>query len=685
MNRRHRRVLILLILGAAWLLAPQMAYADNCSSLNDCYYTLRAALAAAVGLGIFAALMAIGLDIGPLTRGLKSRFNGGAGGEGAAGSEGSEPDVWDQSLGVVSVGGMVAEQPRTAGARQAQAPRQSEPPGAAAQRGPKQVGSQAGEQAKAAPGKEARLPEQTAPEGETAAEQARMRQAAPEESARRGPEQAAGERTPDQARGETAAGDLEHAGRSGEWAGERGAAEPGAADTGDVVDRAGEVADAFDAPEAEGMAQAERPQEMTGEASTQAVPDQEASSQSRPPQEGAPSEVAQERAKPAGLQADSEAQASTQNTPPSDATTAEAGDFTPDSGAARTAGAAAPANAEVARTLLGAFGELAAVPGARLLLQRAAVSGRWAVSGSAAELGIAQALGRQGTTTERLGDVVEGRAGADIVVREGAVIQVKNYYWDGPHFFGDDSIAGATRRVVRQVELLRRRYPGREVSVAFSDLRGTPRQMGVVLQSVGVKLVRLGAATPPRAEDVVDARFVERLRGLTADTVWRVAVAAGWDAADRSLATRLAACYERDGGSAWLAFAVCAFDAESIYETNPLGESYTAHLRLLSERSEGAFAPENVSERVVDETLEVAFESGGQRYVSRVSAQSDWFDFRVLHAVNAAMAASGEQRRFTPLPAPDQIIYLAFMSEESRRTLQEAGLVPAVWPMDRPI
>lgn len=652
MNRRYRRLLILLFLGAAWLLAPHIAYADNCSSLNDCYYTLRAALAAAVGLGVFAALMAIGLDIGPLTRGLKGRFKGG----GAEGAGGSEPDVWDRSLGVVSVEGMVAERPRTPGAQQPPAPTQAAPPGTAQKR----VEGQAG----------------------------------PGETGRTTPQKAAGEQAADQLRSETAAGDVEPPGRRGAPPGQKGAVEPGAADTGDVADRAREVADAFDTPEQEGMAQSSKPPGATQEASSQSVPDREASTQSIPPEEGTPSEVAQERAKPAGVQAESQAQsgsrpetqASTQGSPPPEATTADAGSAAPHSGLSRTAGlAATPPNAHVARTLLGAYGELATIPGARLLFQQAALSGRWAVRGSAAEMGIARALSRQGATPARVGDVVEGRAGADVVVQEGAVIQVKNYYWDGPQFYDEDAIAGATRRLVRQVELLRRRYGGGEVRVALSDLRRTPRQMGVVLQNIGVQLVRLAAATPPRPEDVVDAAFVERLRDHTAEGYWRAAIAAGWDEGDHSLAARVQNAYERDAGSAWLAFAVCAFDAESIYETNPLGESYAAHLGLLSERSQGVFAPGNIVERVTGDVLEVAFESGGNRYVSRVSAQSDWFDFRVLHAVNAAIAESGEERRFVPLPAPDQILYLGFMSEETKRALQEAGLVPAVWPMDRQI
>lgn len=696
MNRRYRRILILLFLGAAWLLAPHIAFADNCSSLNDCYYTLRAALAAAVGLGIFAALMAIGLDIGPLTRSLKGRFKGDGGIEGLGDAD---SDVWDRSLGVVSVEGMVAEQPGTAGAQQPPGPAQGEPPGSATRSGEGQAAGTSGERARLGPEHEGSLSQQAPPQAKAPSEEAGMRQAAPEQTGpgdtgRTAQQQASGDRTADQLRSETVAGDVEAPGRSGEWSGERGAADTGAADTGDAADNAREVAEAFDAPEGEGMAQAERPQDAGEEASTQAAPDREASTQSMPSQETARPEVSQERAKPAGLQAESspateaqpgaQAAAPAQGRAPSEASTAEAGVGAPGSGAARPAGlAAAPPNAEVARALLGAYGELAAVPGARLLLHRAAVSGRWAVRGSGAELGIARALERRGNAPARLGDVVEGRAGTDIVTQEGAVIQVKDYYWDGPHFHGHDDIAGATRRVVRQVELLRRRYPDREVRVAFSDLRRTPQQMGVVLQSVGVQLERLAAATPPRPEDVVEAAFVERLRAMTAESYWRAAVAAGWDDSDRSLAARVQGCYQHDGGSAWLAFAVCAFDGESIYETNPLGESYAAHLRLLSERSQGAFVPVNIAERVVGQALEVAFAGGGKRYVSRVSAESDWFDFRVLHAVNAALADGDEARRFTPLPSPDQIIYLAFMTEETKRALQEAGLVPALWPLDR--
>lgn len=685
MNRSYRKLLILLLIGAAWLLAPQLAYADNCSSLNDCYYTLRAALAAAVGLGVFAALMAIGLDIGPLSRSLKRKFKDGMGVEGAVGAG---PDVWDRSLGVVSVAGMVADQPRTPGAQQ-QASMQRDASRAETSGGERQA-APPGEGAKPGSEQEARLPDQVQPPAETPTKDVRMRQAAsdqisPGETGRTAPAQPRGDRTADQLRGESGA-EQQQAGRSGEWSGETGAGEPGGADTGDVVDRAQEVADAFDAPDSEGMVQDSKPEGMaqTGkpdsaaqDAPAQSEPPREASAQEMPSQETTPRDPAQQSAKPA----------SAQSSPPTEARTAGAAEAGIDSGLARHAGASAsPPNADVARTVLGIYSDLAAVPGAGVLLRQAALSGRWAIHGSAAELGIARAISRQAAAPARVGDVVEGRPGADIVmVEDGAVIQVKNYYWNGPAFWQEEDVASATRRLVRQVELLRRRYAGREVQVAFSDLRRTPRQMGLVLQSIGVSLVRLAAATPPRPEDVVDAAFVERLRGKTAEDYWRSAIAAGWDEADTAFVARVQAAFQRDAGSAWLAFAVCAFDAESIYDTNPLGESYAALLQLLSRHSQGAFEPANIVERIAGDALQVAFESGGQQYVSRVSAQSDWFDFRVLHAVNAAIAGGGERRRFVSLPSPDQIAYLAFIDDETKRSLQEAGLVPALWPMDRQI
>lgn len=773
MIRRHRRLLInLFLVAAAWLLAPETAYADNCSSLNDCYYTLRAALAAAVGLGVFAALMAIGLDIGPLAGNLRKRFDGVTGAEGATGDG---ADVWDRSLGVVSVEGMVAESaPASAAADQAPAPEGGVPESAAGERtldrardvaaasGEGRQAPQAGEGtapaegqtadvsdvadraqeatqiagehddagrlAEKAPGSEQatastqgeaprataaeerprafeqaerakRVPEQAAgaseqgqPPAETSSGEARMRQGAADsdvageaqridqaasadselaaETGAQDQAPPAAERTADQMRGDTPA----TPGRSGEGSVDVTGGAAGDVEGGSVAERAQEVAEAFEPPEREGMAQASKQVQMPeGEGMAQESTQGEA-----PSQAAAPREAAQQSAKPVGTEppADlrSEQQgASTQSSgPPQEAAPATSGRQ-----AQATDRVATTSNVDVARDLARMYGDLSRVPGVRLLLQQVAFHGRWATRGAAAQLAIARHLGQQGADLVTLED---GGRGADIVVRNGPVVEVKDYYWPGPFFQREDHIASATRRLVRQVELLRRRYADGDVQVAFSDAQRIPRQLRIVLQSIDVELAPGIGGTATGPEVVAGATFVERLRGMTAEQYWQSMIACGWQAADSALQTRVNEAFERDPASAWLALAVLAFDAESIYETSPLGESYRAHLQEMARASQGAFRPEDITERVQEETHEVTFVHGGRRYGVRTPAASDYFSQRVLDVVNDAMVHRGDARRFRPLPAPDQLIYLTFVSEETVRRSVEEGLIPAPSP-----
>lgn len=60
----------LLVVVAVFLLA-EPARADNCGSLWDCYRTIQAAVAATVGLAVFASVLSIGLDLIPVAGEIK--------------------------------------------------------------------------------------------------------------------------------------------------------------------------------------------------------------------------------------------------------------------------------------------------------------------------------------------------------------------------------------------------------------------------------------------------------------------------------------------------------------------------------------------------------------------------------------------------------------------------------------
>jgi hypothetical protein len=229
---------------------------------------------------------------------------------------------------------------------------------------------------------------------------------------------------------------------------------------------------------------------------------------------------------------------------------------------------------------------------------------------------------------------------------------------------------------VRQVELLRRRYPQREVQLAFSDPRHVPRQMRIVLQSVGVELAPGVEATAGAPADVAAPSLLERLRHSTAEQYLLDLAACGWQVDDTDLQARMREAFVLDPAGAWLACAVVAFDAESIYETNPLGESYAAHLGALGLASGGAFRPENPAERVQGQTHHLRFTHDERRYEVATPSATDLVAQAFLDVINRALAQTGDERRFWALPSPDQMLYLAFVSEEVAQRAVEAGLVP---------
>jgi hypothetical protein len=85
---------------------PGIAYADNCGSLSDCYFTARSALAALVGLSVlFGVLLSIMLDFLPGIGTAKGIV------EAVTGEDlvtGQELEWWERVLGVLPVlGGLV--------------------------------------------------------------------------------------------------------------------------------------------------------------------------------------------------------------------------------------------------------------------------------------------------------------------------------------------------------------------------------------------------------------------------------------------------------------------------------------------------------------------------------------------------------------------------------------------------
>lgn len=80
---------------------PDVALADNCGSLTDCFNTQRAAVAATVGLGIFATLLSIGLNFVPVVGQVKGII------EAITGKDlitGDKLETWERAMNLVPFG-----------------------------------------------------------------------------------------------------------------------------------------------------------------------------------------------------------------------------------------------------------------------------------------------------------------------------------------------------------------------------------------------------------------------------------------------------------------------------------------------------------------------------------------------------------------------------------------------------
>jgi hypothetical protein len=299
-----------------------------------------------------------------------------------------------------------------------------------------------------------------------------------------------------------------------------------------------------------------------------------------------------------------------------------------------------------------------------------------------AELGTMAQLTGQGATVERAADVVQGQRAADLLLKDGPVVEVKDYYWSSPYFQAEANVTDVTRRLVRQAEWLRRRYPDRGLQFAFTDLQRAPREVRFVLNSIGVDLVQASRVGEARQTGVVMETYRDVVSTMTAQQYWGGLSASGW--LEGLSSRRQAALWERvryafghDARDAWLALADVVVDGESVYEMNPEGESYHAHVVTLSDHSDGLFQPTNIGNREREGAITVTFEHAGRQFEFEAAADSDYIDPGLVDVVNRALAEAGASRRFVHLPTVDQMMYLALVSEGSVQRAVELNLIPA--------
>jgi hypothetical protein len=166
--------------------------------------------------------------------------------------------------------------------------------------------------------------------------------------------------------------------------------------------------------------------------------------------------------------------------------------------------------------------------------------------------------------------------------------------------------------------------------------------------------------------------FRDSVAGLDIETYLRRVKDSGWlegrnERAADALEQRIRDSFAKNPASAFYALADTSFDAECIESSGPNEEcSYHSVLMQLAEHSRGLFRPEELSDEVDHDegTARLAFELEGEIFEREFAQNEDWFSNEALELVNEALEASGRDERFLALPASDQVMHLALVSQE---------------------
>lgn len=135
--------------------------------------------------------------------------------------------------------------------------------------------------------------------------------------------------------------------------------------------------------------------------------------------------------------------------------------------------------------ILQTLDELADVDGAERLLDDVLALGSTA-QGALSEIGYAASLKRRGVSIEKVGDVIGGKKAGDILVKNGPVIDVKDYHWGDSFFKNPKNVEKVKKEIQDQVALHRKRYPGRPIQYAFTELASVPSKIIDALKELHV-------------------------------------------------------------------------------------------------------------------------------------------------------------------------------------------------------
>ncbi|MGK7946786.1 MAG: hypothetical protein AB4058_20180 [Microcystaceae cyanobacterium] len=150
--------------------------------------------------------------------------------------------------------------------------------------------------------------------------------------------------------------------------------------------------------------------------------------------------------------------------------------------------------ADAVSSMLKNYDEIAGLPGAQRLIDDF-ISGGTTAKGAIGEIKYAAQLHRNGVQIKQLGDVINGRKAADIVLNDGKIIDVKNINWDSSFYRRNGKLReGNVQRTIddmlEQISRRRREYPGAPIRYAFiGSLDDVPSRLKKALQSANIEII----------------------------------------------------------------------------------------------------------------------------------------------------------------------------------------------------
>lgn len=134
------------------------------------------------------------------------------------------------------------------------------------------------------------------------------------------------------------------------------------------------------------------------------------------------------------------------------------------------------------------FDTIADIPGADRLMKNLISRDDRIRQGALSELGYAASLRQRGFEIEELASV-QGKPSkqtVDIIIKDGPVIDVKDYSWRAPFYKNPANVQKVTDEFVTQAMKHQERYPGRKIEYAFTDLENVPKEIVEALKKIGV-------------------------------------------------------------------------------------------------------------------------------------------------------------------------------------------------------